>query len=322
VNSRLSLERINALASDPARCARMDGPHVIDASRPFVHEHHTQLYFTPVYATLTHEQRLHYNQLFALRVNEYIMMLEADLIDRLLLPLSRCPGVRGDPALLQALQTMAAEERRHFAGFAGLNRACRPDLYPPGRDRHFSLLPAWTRAMFGVVGLLTPRFAFALWYLMAMEESAKSLAREMSQNRRTETLGELDPGFVALHFEHLKDETRHVHVDALLVERCLDPRHARANARLFMAMLGGVVRPTRGGSGVKVVRRLVRERPELAPREGEMIDAVLALADDRRFQRSLFNRGIMPRTFEVFDRTPALARLGEKMVGYDRCEVA
>lgn len=318
----LPLDRINALAGDPAHCARMEGPHAVDATRPFVPEHHTQLYYSPVYATLSPAQRLHYNQLFALRINEYIMMLEADLIDRLLPPLARHANVRGDAALLHAVQTMAAEERRHYAGFASLNRACRPDLYPAGSDRYFSLLPWWTRAMFGTVSLLTPRFAFALWYLMAMEESSKSLAREMAQRRQTETLGELDPAFVAVHLEHLKDETRHIMIDEMLIERCLGTRHARINAWFFMALLDGVVRPTRGGSGAKVIRQLVRDRPELAPREGEMIDAVLALAGDRQFQQSLFNRNIMPRTFDVFDRTPALAGLGEKMVGYDRRRVA
>jgi hypothetical protein len=98
----------------------------------------------------------------------------------------------------------------------------------------------------------------------------------------------------------------------------MDDRHATLNARLFIAMLAGVVRPTRGGSGVKVVHQLILDLPELAPREAELVGAVLSLKDDRRFQESLFNRRIMPRTFELFDATPALADLGKRMVGYDR----
>jgi hypothetical protein len=293
-------------------------PGKVDASRPFVPEEHTQLFYTPVYATLSDAHRLRYNQLFGLRLNEYIMTLEAELIERLLAPLRRHPRVRGDGALLQALDTMAAEERRHHAGFAAFNRATRPDLYPPGSDRFFARLPWWTQAMFGIVGALAWRYAFALWYMMAMEESAKSLARSMVLQPQTPTLGPLDPAFVALHHQHMKDETRHVHIDALLVERCMDPERAALNARLFTGMLEGVVRPTRGGSGAKVIRQLVRDMPELAAREGELIEALLSLKDDRRFQESLFNRRIMPRTFEIFDATPALAHLGRKMVGYDR----
>ena len=82
---RLSLDRINQLAADPAQCADMAKPGKVDASRPFVPEEHTQLFYTPVYATLSLEQRLRYNQLFGLRLNEYIMTLEAELVERLVL---------------------------------------------------------------------------------------------------------------------------------------------------------------------------------------------------------------------------------------------
>lgn len=315
---RLTPQRINALSADPAHCSRMDKPQAADPARPWIPEDYTQLYYTPLYATLSHAQRLRYNQLFSLRVNEYIMMLEADLIERLLPPLRRHPRVAGDAALLQALQTMMAEEKRHFQGFAALNRSCRPDLYPPGTDRYFSRLPWWTRAMFAAVALASRQLPFALWFLMAMEESVKTLARDMRARPVTQTLGPLDPAFVGLHHEHLKDETRHLHLDAILIERCLGRRWQNLNAWLFKRMLAGVVRPTRSGSGVKVIRQLVRDMPELAPRQEEMIGALLALRHHRPFQASLFNRRIMPETFRVFDQCRALARLGENMVGYDR----
>ena len=137
----------------------------------------------------------------------------------------------------------------------------------------------------------------------------------------TETLGPLDPGFVSVHHEHMKDEARHLHVDGLLIDACLSsasPGRRALNARLFAAMLSGVTRPTRSGSGVKVIRQLVRDMPELKAREPEMIKAVLALKDHRAFQNSLFNRRIMPVTFGVFDETPEFAELGRRMIGYDR----
>lgn len=317
----LSAEHINRLAANPARRTRTGGPLEVDRRRPFVPESYTQLYYTPVYRTLTFEQRLRYNQLFGLRINEYIMMLEADLVERLLTPLMQRPDIAADAALTLAMRTMIEEERRHFAGFAGLNRSCRPDLYPPGQDRLFSRLPGWTRAMFWIVGKLAGRFSFALWFLMAMEESSMALAREMVRQPATETLGELDPAFVSVHREHMKDEARHLHIDARMIASSIASRSRlgrRINAWLFRAMLGGVTRLTRGGSGAMVVRQLVREMPELAPREEEMIGALLRLTHYRPFQESLFNRRIMPKAFSVFDDTPELARLGEKMLGYDR----
>ena len=316
----LDPEAIERLAADPARRMQMRPLDAIDLSKPFVPEEYTQLYYTPVYRGLHREHRLRYNQLFGVRINEYIMMLEADLVERLLLPLRRRPEVAREPALLRCIDTVIEEEKHHFQCFAALNRACFPALYA-GRDRYFSELPLLPRALFATVGWLTGRLAFALWYLMAMEESSTALARDLARNPTTETLGEIEPAFAALHREHMKDELRHLQVDGILAELCLAGagRATRAlNATLFKTMLGIVTRPTRAGSGVKVIRELIRQMPELSSRQEEMIRAVLALRHDDAFQRSLFNRTAMPLTFGVFDSSPELATLARRMVGYDR----
>src|SRR6185436_10258369 len=96
----LTADEINRIAAEPAHQSRMELSAPIDLARPFVPEEYTQLYYTPLYATLSAAQRLRYNQLFALRINEYIMMLEADLIERLLPALARRPVVRDDAALM------------------------------------------------------------------------------------------------------------------------------------------------------------------------------------------------------------------------------
>jgi len=292
----------------------------IDLTRPFVPEDYTQLYYTPVYMSLHRAHRLRYNQLFALRINEYIMMLEADLVERLLSPLRRHPRIATDPALVRCIETMIEEERHHYRCFVALNRACRPSLYGE-RERYFSIVSRPIDLMFRAVGLVAGRLAFALWYLMAMEESSTALARDMVRTPTTATLGPLEQTFAAVHREHMKDEARHLHIDALLIELVLTRagRPARRmNAALFKSMLGAITRPTRTGSGVKVIRQLVREMPELSWREEEMIAAVLALRSDRAFQQSLFNRRLMPLTFGLFDETREFHDLSASMVGYDR----
>src|SRR6185436_3720889 len=50
------------------------------------------------------------------------------------------------------------------------------------------------------------RPSFALWYLMAMEESSTALARDMGRRPVTETLGPLEPTFAAVHRDHMRDE--------------------------------------------------------------------------------------------------------------------
>ena len=85
--------------------------------------------------------------------------------------------------LVRCIDTMIEEEKEHYRCFAALNRACFPALYERG-ERYFSDLPWPMRALFGAVGLVAGRLAFALWYLMAMEESSTALARDMSPQSR------------------------------------------------------------------------------------------------------------------------------------------
>ena len=317
-----STERIRALAADPARCTQPVPIQAIDFSRPFIPEHYTQLYYTPLYARLSHEQRLAYNQLFGVRTNEFIMMLERDLIEHVLLPLRTHRRVKRQSGLAECLDIMITEERRHYALFLDINRHSLPGVFTGARERYFSQLPWGARAAFYLLGLVARRFAFPLWYLMAMEESSITLSRAMNRQRVTESLGELEPHWVALHREHAKDEARHLHIDAHLIELCISNSSKltqRIDAGLFQRMLGGgLSRPERSGSGVKVIRHLVKMRPELQPLEAKMIRAVLALKDETAYQKSLFNREIMPLTFGIFDDTPALADLPRHMVGYER----
>jgi hypothetical protein len=311
---------IERLAADPARTMRMPPIERIDLTKPFVPEDYTQLYYTPVYQSLHREHRLRYNQLFGVRVNEYIMMLEADLVSQLLSPLRRHRNVAGNPALVRCLDTMIAEEKHHYACFAALNRACCPAIYAD-RERYFSELSWPLRGLYRAVGLIAGRLPFALWYLMAMEESSIALARDLGRGVGTDTLGPLEPNFATVHREHMKDEARHLQLDGILIALTLQSSWRgtrRLNAALFKSMLGTIMRPSRSGSGAKVIRQLVREMPELACREAEMIDAVLALAHDATFQASLFSRRAMPLTFGVFDRTGEFADLARSMVGYDR----
>ena len=66
--------------------------HGCETSRAVIPEHRTQLYHTPPIPLAAFEHRLRYNQLFGLRINEYVMMLEEELTDRLLLPLCAARG--------------------------------------------------------------------------------------------------------------------------------------------------------------------------------------------------------------------------------------
>lgn len=313
----LSLEHVAAAAADPARRTARVALDDIDLTRPFVPEDQTQLYFTPGYAHLSRVQRIRYNQLFGLRINEYIMMLERDFVDPVLTALrARAAGGTG---LRQALDGMLAEESRHYQAFAALNRRCAPVDYAD-REVQFMRLRPYERLALRVMHAGARWLPFALWIIVAMEESSLGLAAALTRPGAG-ALGPLEPGFVAVHREHAKDEARHIHVDVHLIRNCLArlPAAWRAvNARLFCAFMRDMTRPRAGGTGARVVRRLVAEFPELAPRQDALIAGLVALKDHGAFQRSLFNRALTPLAFSLYDQEPALAGLGKVLLAYER----
>lgn len=315
----LSLDRIGAIAADPARRTAAVADIPLDLSLPFVPEEQTQLYHTPAYATLSTAQKIRYNQLFALRINEYIMMLERDFVDPVLKALRRRAHAQGTPELRGALEGMLAEEERHYQAFIALNRRCAPRDYAHVETQFMRLRP-YERTALRVMHAGARWLPFALWIIIAMEESSIGLAAAMARPGQG-ALGTLEPGFVAVHHEHAKDEARHIHIDVHLVRACLAtlPAAWRAlNARLFTTFMRDMTTPKASGTGARVVRRLVAEFPQLAPREGELIAGLVALKDNAVFQRSLFNRTLTPLAFDLYDEEPALANLGGVLMAYER----
>jgi len=315
----LSLARIAAIRADPARCTRPLEPSPVDRTRPFLPEDQTQLYYTPGYRLLNFEQRLRYNQLFALRVNEYIMMLERDFVEPVLRSVRARAAQFGSAALVEALAAMREEEARHYEAFAALNRQCEPAAYA-GSDHWFMRLKPYERLSLRAMQAGARWLPFALWIIIAMEESSIGLATAMLRAGET-ALGPLDLHFLAVHREHAKDEARHIHVDVHLVRACVHtlPRPwRRVNARLFLGFMRDMTAPKADGTGARVVRRLLVEHPELAAHEAELISGLVALRDDADFQHSVFNRRLNPLAFALFDEEPALADLGRVLKAYER----
>lgn len=317
--SALSLERVAAIRADPERRTRLLEACIVDKSRPFLPEAQTQLYHTQAYRLLDRAQRIRYNQLFALRVNEYIMMLERDFVEPVLDSLRGRIARLGPPGLLEALDTMRDEESLHYEAFAALNRQCEPEAYRTSEYCFMQLKP-YERLTLRVMHAGARWLPFALWIIVAMEEHSIGLATSMRRAGET-ALGPLDPHFVAVHREHAKDEARHIHIDVHLIRVCLQGLPAswrRVNARLFMAFMRDMTAPKANGTGMRVVRRLIREFPRLACHEAEFAAGLVALRDDMAFQRSLFTRRSNPLAFDLYDQEPAFADLGAVIRGYER----
>ncbi len=302
--NRLSVRRIQELSTDPAHCTRPFTMSPIDLSRPFLHEDFTPLYHTPLYTRLSDAHRLRYNQLTGMKVNEQFMLFEREVADRILTKLPRHPALATRPDLIACLSTMMKEEQCHHDMFRDLNQACFPEIYAH-TDRYFSQLGRLETLSLRLATSLYQHLTCLLWFLLAMEEYSVGLSRAMMRSSQTATLGRLEPTFQRVHAEHVKDEIRHVHIEAQLVDACCASRGALSrgvNAYLFDVLMTYVAIPH---AAVGIIAHLVTEYPELAPLQRELTASVLALKHDKAYAHTEFNRGLMPHTFALLDTQPA-----------------
>lgn len=303
--------RLLELAGDPAHCTQPVALTAIDATRPFLPPAHTQLFHTPLWADLDPRHQLRYTQLYGLRSTEMVRLFERFLAQRLA---HRVDGALADrPLLRRLLATMAAEELRHEAGFAALNRASRPDLYA---HRDFVFFPpgAEVRAAVAIMGLCVRYLAYPLWLLFYIEEASLAVARDMVAMD-----GEIEPNWLAVYREHATDEARHTVMDRMLLDAVYGGRSEgtrRLDGWMFERILRALMLPRATGAGMRVADQLIRDCPELAPLRPVMRREIVALGDNPAFLASLMSERTTPQSWRLFRRRPELGRLGRWVPGY------
>jgi hypothetical protein len=281
----------------------------IDFSRYFVPETFTPLFYTPLYAELTPQQRLRYNQLHGCYCNEQIMFFEKFIAENVLTGLLRSQIAA---PLVPQLKLFLEEERRHSRMFYELNRLCLPRLYERA-EFCFVAIPFGFKVSLNWLARKRWFCPLFVWLMLIQEERAVFLGREILRHRE-----EIEPHFIAVQRAHLADEIGHVQWDQEILA-LIWATATRGLRRLNAAMLGAVLRefviaPKR--ANVLVLVELAKELPELAPRLPEMRRALLALARDRNWNLSLYSRTIVPKTFALFDKWPEFASLSRFLCGY------
>lgn len=273
----------------------------IAVDRLFVPEDFTQLYHTPLFAELNDVQRLRYNQLYGLRSNELFMLFEKGFTRRVI---SRLQGVCAeiDPLLGECLCLMLEEEDNHHRMFLEFNRRLLPEAYGDGRG-HFARPSPTEDVLLKLLTSQPVRWPFMLWLILLLEEFSTAFSRRLMANEQTAALS---PDYVRLHRLHLLDEARHVALDVALLERFmppLSPRRQAINGRVFRRLLSEMLAPKR--SGIRVLRTLAAEYPELSGLLPQMVTAVRALPQDPGLYPMVVDAETLPHTHALLTRYPA-----------------
>jgi hypothetical protein len=305
--SRIPL--VNLLQKDLATPTEQGylGPDTpIDKNRWFVCPSTTPLYYAPVYHDLNQKQQLRYNQLTAILFNELISFFETEFASSVCAALAATSDRECDAQLKVCLREFVTDERQHVQWWARLSKRSEPDWYSESRSMIFHV----PRVVRGLLSFLTHRpqwFPAVFWIMLALEERSLDISRRCLHMRSSD----IEPNYLSAYSDHLKDETRHVHIDWHLIEIYYAKRSRlmrNANARLLISSMAHFfLPPTR--SAVRVINRLVSEHNELMPLLPEIKRQLRQLGSDRSYQEMMYSRESTPITFKLFDRFPEMHRI-------------
>lgn len=269
--------------------------------QPFVPESFTQLYHTPLYHELDDVQRLRYNQLYGLRSNELFMLFEEGFTRRVIRRLKDACA-NADPQLAECLDLMLEEESNHHRMFLDFNRQLLPQAYRDARG-HFARPGPIEGALLALLTVRPASWPFMLWLILLLEEFSTAFSRLLIRREHAESLS---AEYVRLHRLHMLDETRHVELDKVLLQRllsALSDRRKVMNGRIFGRLLNEMLAPKR--SGIRVLRTLSVEFPELKAGLPAMERAVRSMSHDPGMYSLVSDAQTLPVTHNLMRLYPA-----------------
>ncbi len=191
-----------------------------DHGKLWIPENLAPLAGTPAYARLTDEQRLRYNQYYALQMAEQFAWLERYMIIGPLRGLLR--GALPTPSMRAIIDSFITDEHGHTASLLKLARMARPDLYG-SREFRFFMPPPLVR-FYAALAARLPRLLCG-WVLLVgvLEELTILISRTYKESNDG-----IDPLFATIYTLHAQDEARHCRQDSLIADWLLVDQGAMA----------------------------------------------------------------------------------------------
>jgi len=304
---RLPLEKLVAPEQSPAhRAESLDWHSEFEKDRWYICPSATPLYYAPVYRDLDRIQQLRYNQLTAVLYNELIAFFESEFASSVCVALSSALGNESENELAKCLRGFVSEEQEHIRWWRQLSRLSEPKNYRDSKDM-LLCIPNGVKFLLRQLTRNPKWFPVVFWVMLALEERSLDISRRCLRMNQED----IEPHYLAVYRDHLKDETRHVHIDWHLIDRHYASSSLpfrKMNAWLLRTLISKFFLPP-NHSAIRVVRRLSQERTELAPLLPTIEKQLRSLGGDPAYQEMMYSRETTPITFKLFDRFPEMHRM-------------
>lgn len=270
----------------------------------FVPECLSPLFYTAAYHCLSEAQKIRYNQLFGLYLNELAILFETKLPQAYASLLSK--SFLSEELKAEIFQFISDEER-HWRMFANLNRQAAPEFY---RDElhYFVKLPRLALFGLSVLNRLSSVLPLSLILIYLGEEKTLFYPKCFDSSEVA-----LDSRFAAVYKKHVEDEERHIKLDERVLNilwQRLGKSLRQANVSLLKYCLNEFfTQPKRANR--KILDQLILEFPDLkalrARIDRELVDAVKSPG----FQSTLYSYEVIPGCIKFFRQYKEFISLGQ-----------
>ena len=276
----------------------------VDHSCFFVPEEMSHLFYSPAYQLLGPNDRLVYNQVTGLALCEQFIFLEDHILAPMIRSLLRSKSVLISPPLRAHLERFLDEEAKHGEMFWRVLEAAAPEKYPRRKLRYAMSVSS---LMMEKLLLAMPLTLVAwIWLAMFFEERTVHIAR--LYRRATNVC----PVFQRAHHLHMTEETQHVELDKVLIDRIYrhcSPKLRAINAKILRQVMARYSHPRRIPSAA--IAEAMAKNPALRIHRQELAQAIKDLRTNTESQQVFYSRTIMPRTFASMNQFPEMMIMQE-----------
>jgi len=280
----------------------------LDWSRPinkkirWVPEEMNYLSYLPSYSLLSEQERLRYNQLYALSVCEQFVWLENNLLAGIL-----SDGIQNSSLsseLREGINTFFTEEEKHSEMFWRTLEKSEPTWYINNRKFRLFKTNKLHDIFFSTITKYNRHFLVWIWLSLFFEERTLDFSKKYHKAYLADKEN-IEFNFWQVHYFHMKDEIRHHQMDEIFLNQFYDdaPKWKQSLCGyMFHKLMKAYLAPKRNAKNMLLI--LEDEFPHLKNSviTQKLREELPLLERNKKFQDIVFGKHAIGRTLELMSK--------------------